>query len=159
MPLVGYEVQHLRAAEGFAALGMYDEANAELEEINASSRTLPEVLAVRVEIYYGLRRWELMQVIAKKFVEHDGSDPAWHVALAYSTRRIQSIDAAKAILIEAARRFPKESLIHYNLACYDCQLDRLPAAKEHLDRAFRIQPKWRARALADEDLRPLWDQI
>ena len=43
MPLEGPD-QHLRAAHGFIELGMFEEANAELEEIDPFCRHLPEVL-------------------------------------------------------------------------------------------------------------------
>ncbi len=50
MPLDRPDLQHLNAAQGFAALGMYEEGNAELEKIDPFCRALPEVLEVRLEI-------------------------------------------------------------------------------------------------------------
>ena len=52
--------RHLQAAEGYVELGMFLDANAELEEIDPDLRAAPEVLAVRLGIYTGLKRWELM---------------------------------------------------------------------------------------------------
>jgi hypothetical protein len=37
------------------------------------------------------------------------------------------------------------------------RLDGNDSAKEYLKRAFEIDPGWRLEALADEDLKPLWD--
>jgi hypothetical protein len=45
------------------------------------------------------------------------------------------------------------------LACYECQLDDLETAKARLKQAFELEPGYRALALEDEDLRPLWDSL
>ena len=44
MPLENPDQLHLRAAHGYMKLGLFEEANAELEEIDSLSRHLPEVL-------------------------------------------------------------------------------------------------------------------
>ncbi len=54
----------------------------------------------------------------------DPDHPQWSISLAYVTRRLESVGAAKSILLEAATLHPNEAIIHYNLACYDCQLGR-----------------------------------
>jgi hypothetical protein len=53
MPLEGPDRLHLRAACGYVELGMFEEANAELEEIDPFCRHLPEVLLARLAIYDG----------------------------------------------------------------------------------------------------------
>jgi len=50
---------------------MFIDANAELEAITAERRHLPKVLAVRIEIYRGPKKWELMQAVAKKLNQWD----------------------------------------------------------------------------------------
>ena len=68
MPLEGPDQLHLRAAHGYIELGMFEDANAELEEIDPFCRHLPEVLLARLAIYHGLEKWELLAVVAKKLV-------------------------------------------------------------------------------------------
>ena len=80
-------------------------------------------------------------------------------SLAYATRRADSIQGAKRILLNAESRFPKEAIIKYNLACYCCQLGEIENAKDYLKEAFEIDSTWRSQALDDEDLRPLWDSL
>lgn len=65
MPLSAEDEKHLIAAQGYVELGMWLDANAELEEIDPKVRHLPEVLEVRVRIYRALEKWELMQTVAK----------------------------------------------------------------------------------------------
>jgi len=55
MPLEKPDQQHLRGANGYIDLGMFEEANSELEKIDPFCRHLPEVLSVRVVIYHALK--------------------------------------------------------------------------------------------------------
>jgi hypothetical protein len=159
MPLETEDQRHLTAAEGFAELGMFLDADAELEEIDAEVRHVAEVLAVRVRIYRGLEKWELMRTVAGRLAAHDPDNAQWAISLAYATRRAQSIEAAKVILLEAVERHPKEPILNYNLACYECQLGELEVAKARLTHAFKLAPKCRLMALDDDDLAPLWDSL
>lgn len=157
MPLEDEEDQRrLLAAQGFLELGMPLEANEELERIDPQVRHFPEVLAVRVEIYQTLERWELMQVVAKKLTESDPKNPRWALKFAYAVRRADSLESARTVLLDAVERFPTVAAIHYNLACYECQLRHLESAKARLRSAFELDAKLRLQALEDSDFEPLW---
>jgi tetratricopeptide (TPR) repeat protein len=159
MPLEPPDQQHWQSAVGYAELGMLADANSELEKIDPFCRAAPEVLAVRIAIYHGLQKWELMAEIAKRLVDFQPDDIQWTISLAYATRRAISIQAAKEILLSAESKFPKEAIIKYNLACYCCQLGEIENAKNYLKKVFEIDSTWRLQALDDEDLRPLWDSL
>ena len=79
MPLVDDDLKHLTAAQGYVELGMFPDANEELENIGPDVRHIPEVLAVRVEIYRALEKWELMQTVAKRLTEIDPEDAQWPI--------------------------------------------------------------------------------
>ncbi len=66
MPLKHENQNRLLTTQGYCELGMLQHAGAELEIIDAEVWYLPEVHAVRVEIYRGLKKWDLMQALAKK---------------------------------------------------------------------------------------------
>jgi tetratricopeptide (TPR) repeat protein len=159
MPLEAPDLQHWQAAVGYVELGMFQEANDQLENVDPFNRAAPEVLAVRLAIYHGLKKWELMQEIAKPLAEFQPNDIQWTISLAYATRRADSIQAAKEILLNAEPKFPKEGIIKYNLACYSCQTGDIEAAKKYLKKAFEINSSWRVNALNDEDLKPMWDSL
>jgi Tfp pilus assembly protein PilF len=159
MPLLPDDQRHLTAAEGYAALGMYLDADAELDRIDAEARHVAEVLAVRLEIHQALEKWELMRTVAGRLVAHDPDNAQWAISLAYATRRAQSIEAARLILLEAVERHPTEPMLHFNLACYECQLGDLEVAKARLAHAVKLEPKCRLMALDDDDLAPLWDSL
>ena len=61
--------------------------------------------------------------------------------------------------MNAIERMPNVAILHYNLACYICQLGDLEKAKTTLHRAFKLEPQFRVMALDDEDLKPLWETI
>src|SRR5437016_14597805 len=111
---------------------MFLEANTELDKIDPFNRAAPEVLALRIAIYLGLEKWELMQEIAKRLADFQPDRIQWTISFAYATRRADSIQAAKEILLSAESKFPKEASIKYNLACYYCQLGDVPNAKRYL---------------------------
>jgi tetratricopeptide (TPR) repeat protein len=159
MPLNEQDWKCREAAAGYAQLGMWLDADAELDNIDPFNRAVPIVLALRIEIYRGLQKWELMAELSKRLVEWDPQDVQWIISYAFATRRAVSIEAAREILRNAVRRFPKQGVICFNLACYECQLGRIESAKDYLKRAFEIEPKWRVAALDDEDLQPIWNQL
>jgi tetratricopeptide (TPR) repeat protein len=159
MPLESPDQLRPRAAHGYIALGLFEEANGELEEIDLFCRHLPEVLVARLGIYHGLEKWELLAVVTKKLAEWNPNEPGFWVELAYATRRAESIHAAHAILTRAVGLHPNDGTIQFNLSCYEAQLGNLDRAKAHLKRAIDIDPEWRLAALEDPDLEPLWASL
>ena len=151
--------QYCQAAAGYVELGMFFEANMELDKIDPFNRAAPEVLAMRIEIYRGLEKWQLMQELARRLADFQPDDIQWTISLAYATRRADSIQAAKEILLNAEPKFPKAAAIKYNLGCYFCQTGDLKTAKNYLKKAFEIDLNLRMAALEDEDLKPLWQSL
>jgi lipopolysaccharide biosynthesis regulator YciM len=159
MPLDECDQRHLERAQGYAALGMFLEANEELEEIKPDVRCVPKVLIIRMAIYQGTARWSAMAVVANRLVEFDPSEPAYFINLAYALRRSESLDAAHAILQRAEDLHPESAHVQLNLACYEAQLGNIEDAERHLGRAISKDPRFRRLALEDPDLEPLWHQI
>jgi len=159
MPLEPDQQLYLTVAAGFVELGMFLDAEAALDDIDAFCRGLPEVLAVRMKIYQALERWELMQAAAKRMVEYDPDDAQWWVLWAQATRHSSSVEAARLILVNALERHAHDAGIHFNLACYECQLGNIDGAKEHLKTCFDFDPSMRLKALVHEDLQPMWESL
>jgi lipopolysaccharide biosynthesis regulator YciM len=159
VPLERPDLQHWQAASGYAELGMFLEADTELDKIDPFNRAAPEVLATRLAIYRGLEKWELMLEIAKRLADFQPNDIQWTISLAYAIRRTDSIQAAKEVLLNAESMFSKEAAIKYNLACYFCQTGDIQKAKNYLQKVFEIDLNWRTAALEDEDLKLLWESL
>jgi hypothetical protein len=159
MPLAETDQRHLTAAQGYVELGMWIDANTELEEIDPEVRHLPKVLEVRLKIYSALEKWDLMQVVASKLASYDPDHTQWTVSWAFAARRAVGVAAAREILLAAVERHPGAAILHFNLACYECRLGDVKVAKTRLHHAFKLDAKFRLLALDDEDLAPLWDAL
>ena len=151
--------RHVRAAQGYVELGMFLEADAELEEIDDELRQMPAALAVRATIYYTLKKWELLLVVARQLAIEQPENPQWCRSWAEATRQTVSVDAARNILLEAVERHPKDGATQYNLACYECLLGEMETAKARLDHAFELDSSLRLAALTDPDLERLWSAL
>jgi hypothetical protein len=66
--------------------------------------------------------------------------------------------AARDPLIPAADKFPRNPIIPYNLACYECQMDRLKDAWNWIKLAISlgVSKEFKLMALDEPKLKPLW---
>jgi Flp pilus assembly protein TadD len=107
--------------------------------------------------------WAKALPVAEQLLGLAPERPSGWMHKAYALRRVEGggIEQASAVLREAAQRFPHNSLVAFNLACYACQMDREEEALEWLRRAFGSEDKGvlKSMALKDEDLRALWPRI
>jgi Flp pilus assembly protein TadD len=162
-PLEPPDSHHLSAAMGWLELGDPAEAGAELEQIAPQFRSHPHVLVTRYEICAKAGEWNAAAEIARTLTQLEPHQPDAWISLAYAVRRKPGggIPQARAILVQARRTFPKEQIIAYNLACYECQLGDLNAAKLWLEKACTLGDanKIKLMALEDPDLKPLWPDL
>jgi predicted Zn-dependent protease len=160
-PLDVSDIHRLRAAEGWFELGDDAEALQELDSI--SPKDHPAALDLRFQIFAKKGDWDICRDLARLITKQIPTSAAGWLHLAYATRRAKggSVQAAFEILRAVAEEFPEEPTIPYNLACYDCQLGRLSAARDWLKRAFAVgdMTQLKLMALGDRDLESLWEDI
>jgi len=149
----------LRAANGYAELGMWSDAWDQLEEIAPEQRYCFEVGKLRVRILLALKRWDAVAILAESLITLGAADADVFLAAAEAVCRVRSIADAKAILLRAEPRIQDNAEISFRLACYECQSGELERAKTRLKRAIEMDSKFRSRAIEDEDLKPLWDAL
>lgn len=150
-------------AIGWIELGNPAQALVELEDLPAEVRQHPDVLEVRWQICAATGDWAAALPWARALMDAAPDRASGWLHHAYALRRAPGggLAAAHAALRAAWERFRQEPLIPYNLACYACQLGRLDEARDWLRRAMAIggRDPVRRLALADEDLRLLWDEL
>lgn len=150
-------------AEGWIGLGLNSEARKELSRISPELHQHPRVLEVWFGIHSADQNWQDAVNVAGMLKTIAPDEVSGWLHYAYALRRAPggTIPRAWEALAPAAKRFPKEPVIPYNLACYACQSDRLDEAREYLQRAILLAGKdaIHKMALADEDLQPLWPEI
>jgi len=157
------DAHYWSAAICWLELGNLAEARAELEHISTAARNHPNVLEVRWLISAEQQRWEEALEAARALLTVAPERSSGWLHQAYALRRVPqgSLQQAWDALLPAYEKFPKESTIPYNLACYACQMDQLDTARTWFKRALAIGGEERIQimALGDPDLKPLWDEI
>jgi len=163
--LLPYPYRHqLSAAIGWLELGDPDAARAELDALPPAFEEHPHVLQARWQICAELRDWEGALAIARQELAVAGDSIESWIHQAYALRRVPhgGLEKARDALLPACRKFPNEDIVPFNLACYAAQLGQLEEAWDWLLKAMRLGQdgeQVRRRALADEDLKPLWDRL
>jgi Flp pilus assembly protein TadD len=153
----------LDAAIGWLGLGCADDARAELAKISANNQKRPDVLEVRWTICAHEQQWsDALEIAGAELVTAPDESSGW-LHRAYALRRVSDGGLSQAwdALLPAAKKFPAEPIIAYNLSCYACQMQKLDTAREWLHRAVAAGKKEviKQMALNDDDLKLLWAEI
>jgi hypothetical protein len=157
------DIHHLNAALGWLGLNAPADARAELDAIAPAQQSHPAVLEARWLICAHENNWREGLAVAERELAAAPDDSSGWLHHAYALRRVPDggLEPAWNALLPAAEKFPEESVIPYNLACYACQRGQLDTARGWLKRAIKTGGKNEVQkmALADDDLKPLWDEI
>ena len=160
--LVPPDSHHLRAAQGWLELGNPREALVELDRLGTVARAHPESLQTEWEIHAEQKHWERAAIIGQQAITLAPEIPAGWLNRSFALHELRRTREAWDQLLPAAKRFPKEPTIAYNLACYACQLGELDQSRDWLMRALQIGPdpkRIKSMALEDVDLALLRSEI
>lgn len=145
------------AAQGYLEIGMVEDALKELETLPDKEKMSNECLAVYVEIFRETGEWDRMEKIAQLLCQTDKKNVKRWLDCAFARYHLDSVESARATLLAATKRFPNEALVHFQLACCECQLGNIAEAKKHLNESKKLCPICRVLALTDEgDLDLIW---
>lgn len=161
------DYRHISAAEGWLELGDHIAAFDELENIEPLHRAHPDVLKLRWRIYAEAEKWESAFELAEGLTRLLPDELEPFIWRSDSARRMQNGGVLHAfeLLQDVVRDFPDEPLVPFNLACYCCQLGRMPQAQSWLHIAFEVAQRngtekhWKLKALDEKDLAPLLPEI
>lgn len=152
--------RRLEYVQGYLSLGMVNDAAAELDLINARDQESDEVLEITIDLYSMRQDWERAVTAARDYAQRHPGEPKGWISWAFALRRFKSIAEAELVLLQAEQQIGATcALVHYNLACYRCQLGDRAGALHRLARACRMDPHWKSAALKDPDLDPIRDEI
>ena len=150
---------HWERASGYFSLEMFEEAERELRALpkeepwDKNARML--LLAIRQE----QKNWAFAQAIARGLRLEFPDEADWWVSDAYATRRCDSIESAREILLKGLTVHEDSSILRYNLACYACVLDNLDECMEFLKEAVMEDEKYKRMALEDDDLKGVREDL
>jgi len=157
------DIHRLNAAHGWLGLNSPADARAELDTIAPAQQSHPAVLETRWMLCAHEENWDDALLVAELELNTVPENSSGWLHRAYALRRVDGggLTPAWEALLPAAEKFPTEPVIAYNLACYACQLNQLDAACSWLQSAVKIggQEAIQKMALADDDLKRLWEEI
>ena len=151
--------KNLLAAQGYAELGMYPDALAELDVLPEVLREHPQVLEMRLLVLMQQNQWKQAFVVSKNLCKAAPQSPIAYIHAAFCLHELGRTDEAKLTLINGPAALRKNPTYHYNLACYECVLGDLESARIHLERSFTLDKKFREFAKSDPDLKPLQEVL
>ena len=151
MSLASFDLHCISAADGWLDLGDWRSALGELEAISLKAQKHPGVLALRFRAYSAGARWIEALTVAEEGVRVDTEDPQAWIHRSFALHELKRTPEAEALLLPALDKFPAESIIPYNLACYACVQGELEKARALLQRASAIGDPKELRRMAQHD--------
>jgi tetratricopeptide (TPR) repeat protein len=151
--------QKILTAEGFAELGMYDDALAELDELGPDEQDVLEALRMRVEIILRKRDWKTALRLSLRACQLYPSESPGFIHAAFCLHELGRTEEAKGTLLDGPAKLLDEPVYYYNLGCYDAVLGNLNEAKAYLRASFRLDKSFRDLAKNDPDLERIRDEL
>jgi len=150
---------HLATAHGFAKRKEWLEAHASLERMSPELRTALAVLALKVQIFYALEKWEMMEIVARTLPNGLPDETHWMVTWVISKRKVGGDEVANAILADYIPALPKHGMTHYALGKLAFSMGDHKTADAFFKRTFELAPGIRLKALDDTELDKFWEAI
>src|SRR5206468_2994374 len=115
----------------------------------------------RVLVTCDLEDWDACLQIAATLVKTAPRRCRSWLQYSISLHRLDRTQEAYDDLFKVAKKFPKEWVVPYNLACYCAQLGKTEEAWHWLEQAclVGIARDVKRTAVTDPDLEPLWKQM
>ncbi len=138
---------------------MPEDATAELDALSPEHQDMIEVVILRMEILRVTKKWDEGTLLGQRALAKHADCGALYLITAYAMRRHAGLAPAKELLLSGEAVLAEDAMFHFNIACYECQLGNLEAAKSRLERAFTLDAKYRRIAREDPDLESLRDWL
>ncbi len=147
----------LSFANGYFELGMLGRAEKELDRLAARFQDKPEVLAMRLRILLTKRSWPHAIEAAERAVRLFPHIPEFYVHAAAACDMMGESKTWHALWQTAPENVRSSGVLHLHVARFEASLGNLAAAREHLRRAFSLEPALLAIAGNDPGLAIILD--
>ena len=151
--------QKLRIAEGYAELGMLDDALTQLDELDPEYQDRMEILRMRVDVVLQKRDWQNGLQLSLRICGMYPGDSCGYIHAAFCLHELGRTLEAKRTLLTGPAGLLDEPVYYYNLACYDTVLGNLQQAKVYLQASFRLDKSFQDLAKCDPDLQRIKDEL
>ena len=143
----------LRAACGYAELGMTRQSVAELNAIETIFQARPEVLQLRLHHLMREKKWARALIVSRKLCRVAPECGAGFLHAGFCLHELGRTAEAKRLLLKGPVALLKEPIYYYNMGCYDALLGNVHAAQMHLQTSFKMDASFRRLAKKDPDLK------
>jgi predicted Zn-dependent protease len=144
---------------GFLALGMFHDANDELENLPTSLKTHPAVLSARLDLLMEMKRWDDGVILGRSLFRLWPDECEFYVRTAFCLHELKHTAEARETLLSGPEGLRSQAVFYYNLACYEAQLGNIAEAKRQLATCFKMDKNYKAESLDDPDLEPVWNAL
>ena len=149
----------LRAAAGYAELGMNRESIAELNAIEEFEQDRPEVLQLRLHHLMRGKKWARALAVSRKLCRVAPQCTAGFLHAGFCLHELGKTLQAKKLLLKGPVALLREPIYYYNMGCYDALLGNQKSAQVHLLTSFKMDPTFRDIAKKDPDLESVKELI
>ena len=155
---------HVEAAEGWLALGDWQEAKAELDLLGPAGRDHPEALRARADVFEVAGRWNAQTVVLEKLTHLEPDEIDHWLRLNAAQLLAGQPREALARLETILERHPDHPGLLFKLAVTQAALGAIRSAGRTLTKLFTLEHHKYARtyvplALQWNELAPLHDQL
>jgi tetratricopeptide (TPR) repeat protein len=146
-------------ADDLLSEGRHADAWAELQKVPLEDDEILDVIFVRVQTLFALRRYAEALPLARRLVELGPDVEAHWRWLAMTSRKMFGDNADRPIYEEAVSRYPCSASFRYNLASRYCSMQRIHEAREHMAMCLVLDPSCRELAMDDPTLTVIWETL
>lgn len=149
----------LRAAAGYAELGMNRESIAELKAIEKPAQDRAEVLQLRLHHFMREKKWASALRVSRRLCRVAPHCTAGFLHAGFCLHELGKTLQAKKLLLKGPVALLREPIYYYNMGCYDALLGNQKSAQVHLLTSFKMDPSFRDIAKKDPDLQSVRELI
>jgi Flp pilus assembly protein TadD len=151
--------QRIRAACGYAELGMTRQSLAELNAIDSELQNRPEVLHLRLHHLMQRKSWRRAYGVSRKLCRVAPNCGTGFLHGGFCLHQLGRTAAARKLLLTGPAVLREEPIYYYNMGCYEALLGNLDKARDHLKISFDMDSSFRDLAKRDPDLISLQQSI
>ena len=144
--------QRIRAACGYAELGMTRESLAELNAIEPTLQKRPEVLHLRLHHLMQRKSWRRAYQVSRQLCRVAPHCGTGFLHGGFCLHQLGKTAAARKLLLTGPAILLEEPIYYYNMGCYEALLGNLEEARDHLKISFEMDVTFRELAKKDPDL-------
>jgi hypothetical protein len=148
-------VSTLQRSEGYCDLGMWREAQNELETLSPTVRSHPDVIWRELKILVGQKLWLRAARVGLSLCASWPERAAFFLETTFVLEQAGEISEGLSLLRSAPAHVWNHAEAWYSLACINARMAEVEASRMALGRCFEIDQNWKFTAMYEPALATL----